>query len=267
MKRKLIAVVMLCSVLFLPTACKKNAATTTKTTSQQLKDLDAITKKGGAIVHSAGHNTAAKPPNPYGTMVSDGIGALGGAFLGPFGAFCGAVCTSINYSFGFGWDSPVISPTPISSNSNNPYDNYGAMHNNTCSYILSIDNSLTAPSSILSHVKLYGQSNWSTILTGTAPNPAITNIVNIIMTNGTNNNLNIESTLTAMVNAGYVTPDEYNVEDVYFNTFVTSTDPVAYSIAAEAIVNSSLDLSPTSKMKILVSMAVTRNSFVFWQAQ
>lgn len=264
MMRKLISMLILCSLFLIPTACKKRTTTIiAKTAAQQLKDLDAVTKKGGAIIHYPTNSYAAKPPNPYGTMLSDGFGALGGAVLGPLGAFCGGVTASINYAFGFGWDRQIANPTPISVNPQNPFDIYGSMHNNTCSYILSVDNLLTPTAVILLHAQQYGLNNYK--FTGPIDSTSINNLLNIIMNNSTASN--IETSLTDMLNAGYITLQEYNVTEVYFNTLITSTDPIAYSIAAEAIINSSSDLSASSKMKILISMAVTRNSFVFWQAQ
>jgi hypothetical protein len=269
MIRKSLIIIMICALFILPTeSCKKSTpASTNTTTLQKLSILEAKYKNTPALTTKATvhHYAAKEPPNPYGTIVADGLGALSGAFLGPFGAFCGGVCASINYSFGWGWDSPIANPVPVSTNSSNPYDNYGIMHNNTCAYIVSIDNAQTPFSSYLGSVKLYGQDNWSAVLTGTAPDATITSMVNIIMSNtGVDGSINIEGALTGLMNAGYITLQEYQIEDEYFNTFINSSDPINYSISAEAIINSSNDLSLDAKKQILISMSVSRNSYVIW---
>lgn len=272
MKRSIASLIVLSIGILTIQSCKKDPSA--KETNSELSVLAKIKALDSEYpkkpVNSQKVNTVtlqAAPPDPGKTVISDGIGALGGAILGPVGAICGGIVASISYAF---WDVQPMHPTnTTSTNPSNPYDNYGIMHNQTCVYmannlslfkingVFNYDNAIDVS-------KQYVLANYSQVFQGyNANNSDIKNLVTLIQ----NQNLsgaNAAQILSAMVSAGYITSNEESIMNSYFNTLIGNTDPIGYSIAAEGIINNDNSLTAASKNKILISMAVARNSIVLW---
>ena len=262
MKKSKVLLTALFCITMAVDSCKKAETTASLSSLQKLKSLEMRYSKRAGV--AAAKTTQSKPPSPGGTVLADALGAMGTAILGPIAAAAGGICGSVSYVWGFGFD--MVSPTPIpgSSNPNNPYDVYGNIHNQTCMYLMANYNAATSTDDLLNVTMDYGVLNFPTEMSGKISNDDVAKVVTIL-DQVVKDGGSLEDELKALEDGGYITSDENLLEDEYLNTFTSVQDPINYSIAAEKIINEAQDISNESKMKMLVSMTVARNSQVLWQ--
>lgn len=218
------------------------------------------------------NNTVLAPPNWKRTIVSDAIGASSGAFFGPFAAFCGGIVGSVGYCFYLSVNPTIPHPIPYSTNTDNPYDRFGEMHNETMAYLID-ETFARRPYNLdmaIDSTRGYASNHFFDLLDKDVSNDNMKIFLNIIASEYSDENLLAVCDL--ITTNGYLSANENSIIKTYFTGFFNVADhnmqglslqsPLTYSIAAETIIKNSVELSETSKMKLLIGMSVTRNSYV-----
>lgn len=273
--KKLISVIVIIAIvsyILLP-SCKKNQAnekspTLETTTLIKLKIYDSTYLQNQKKTTQS-LRTTQTPPSWKKTVATDCASGLTGSFLGPFGVFCAASVGSILYAF---YDLGLPPNDTTSINTSNPYDIYGQMHNQDCYYIVSNNYDLDQNNNFsikntIDNSESYGLANFSPTLRPSVDTIS-DSIITVLITAATDTALDPNSSDTdivnATVNANLVSFSQAEIINQYLVTLFCADDPVGYSIGAENVILSSVDLTPSQREQLLIGMAIARNSVILW---
>ena len=262
---KQITAVLAVSVALLTSCAKQENTVPKQSTLEQLETLAANNAR-----KELGFQLKKKGPHVGRTLAGDAVGAATGMFLGPFGAFCGAVTASVCYAFGEGNYKTTNSPN--SNNGQNPFDMYGPMHNEGSRHLLNNLQHCTSDGA-LNHVAAvrilrdYGVATYPTIFANAQPynEAALADILGTIkqFQDIEDPFIAIPEMITALQAKSYLTTEESDLLRTYLLGFLNAEDPIQYSVDAENIfVNSGI--SANSKAKLLNAASVARNSSQLW---